>query len=142
MVATTVIEVGVDIPEATIMIIRNAERFGLSQLHQLRGRIGRSDIQSYCFLQTAKKSGETYKRLKALEESNDGFKLAEIDLHHRGAGEILGTRQSGITDIPLEVLTNMKFLETVKEAAQDLLSHYPDEQSIKDLKESLSQSMC
>ncbi|MEI6773453.1 MAG: helicase-related protein [bacterium] len=87
--STTVIEVGVDIPEATIMVIKNAERFGLSQLHQLRGRIGRSDVQSYCFLETKNKTGEIGKRLNAMEESNDGFKLAELDLQNRGAGEIL-----------------------------------------------------
>lgn len=87
--STTVIEVGVDIPEATIMIIKNAERFGLSQLHQLRGRIGRSDIQSYCFLETKSKSDTIRERLKAMEDTNDGFKLAELDLQNRGAGEIL-----------------------------------------------------
>ncbi|MEI7563118.1 MAG: helicase-related protein [bacterium] len=89
LVSTTVIEVGIDIPEATIMVIKNAERFGLSQLHQLRGRIGRSDIQSYCFLETKSKSGDIGKRLKAMEDTNDGFKLAELDLQNRGAGEIL-----------------------------------------------------
>jgi ATP-dependent DNA helicase RecG len=85
LVSTTVIEVGVDIPDATIMVIKNAERFGLSQLHQLRGRIGRSDIQSYCFLETKSKAGEIGKRLKAMEDTNDGFKLAELDLQNRGA---------------------------------------------------------
>ena len=89
LVSTTVIEVGIDIPEATIMVIKNAERFGLSQLHQLRGRIGRSDVQSYCFLETKSKSGDIGKRLKAMEDTNDGFKLAELDLQNRGAGEIL-----------------------------------------------------
>jgi hypothetical protein len=83
LVSTTVIEVGVDIPEATVMIIKNAERFGLAQLHQLRGRIGRSSLQSYCFLQTPKKSGDSYNRLKAMEETNDGFKLAQLDLENR-----------------------------------------------------------
>jgi len=83
LVATTVIEVGVDIKEATLMLIKNAERFGLSQLHQLRGRIGRNDIASYCFLETQTKSGDSYQRLKALENSNDGFKLAELDLRYR-----------------------------------------------------------
>ncbi len=88
------IEVGIDVPEATIMIIKNADRFGLAQSHQLRGRVGRSDIQSYCFLETKHKAGESYTRLRALEQYTDGFKLAELDLKYRGAGEFLGTRQS------------------------------------------------
>ena len=119
LVATTVIEVGVDIPQATIMIIKNAERFGLSQLHQLRGRIGRNSMQSYCFLETrTKKGSDTYSRLQAMEDTTDGFKLAEIDLQHRGAGQILGTRQSGETDVPIEILTDLQFIETVKKAAR------------------------
>lgn len=140
LVATTVIEVWVDIPEATIMIIKNAERFGLSQLHQLRGRIGRSDLQSHCFLQTAKKSGDTYQRLKALEDTNDGFKLAEIDLQNRGAGEMLGIRQSGESDIPMEILTNIKFIELVQQAAIELLQTYPNLQWLPDLQNTLLNS--
>lgn len=85
LVSTTVIEVGIDVSEATIMIIKNADRFGLAQLHQLRGRVGRSDIQSYCFLETKHKSGDSYKRLRAMEQYTDGFKLAELDLKYRGA---------------------------------------------------------
>ena len=115
LVSTTVIEVGVDIPEATIMVIKNAERFGLSQLHQLRGRIGRSDIQSYCFLETKSKTGDIGKRLGAMEETNDGFKLAELDLQNRGAGQILGTMQSGESYIPLEILSDLKFLEKIQD---------------------------
>lgn len=140
LVATTVIEVWVDIPEATIMIIKNAERFGLSQLHQLRGRIGRSDLQSHCFLQTAKKSGDTYQRLKALEDTNDGFKLAEIDLQNRGAGEMLGIRQSGESDIPMEILTNIKFIELVQQAAIELLETYPNLEWLPDLQNTLLDS--
>ena len=89
LVSTTVIEVGIDIPEATVMVIMNAERFGISQLHQLRGRVGRSNLQSYCFLETKKKNGESYQRLKHLEQTTDGFKLAEIDMQVRGTGEIM-----------------------------------------------------
>ena len=126
LVSTTVIEVGIDIPDATVMIIYNAERFGLSQLHQLRWRVGRSDLQSYCFLETPKKSGDTFKRLKHLEETTDWFKLAEIDLQYRWPGEFLGVRQSGETDIPLEILTDTKLIETVQTAAKDLLDNDPD----------------
>ena len=126
LVSTTVIEVGIDIPDATVMIIYNSERFWLSQLHQLRGRVGRSDIQSYCFLETPKKSWDTYQRLKNLEETTDGFKIAELDLQYRGPGEFLGVRQSGETDIPLEILTDTKLIETVQTAAHDLLANAPD----------------
>lgn len=125
LVSTTVIEVWVDVPEATVMVIKNAERFGLSQLHQLRWRIWRNDLQSYCFLETKKKSWDTYKRLKAMEDTNDGFKLAELDLQNRGAWEILWTMQSWEADIPLEVLSDIRFIETVREWAEWLLENYP-----------------
>lgn len=125
LVSTTVIEVGVDIPEATIMIIKNSERFWLSQLHQLRWRIGRSDIKSYCFLETKKKTGDSYKRLQAMEETNDWFKLAELDLKNRWPWEILWTMQSWQTDIPIEILSDLKFIEKVQEGAKWLLEHYP-----------------
>lgn len=126
LVSTTVIEVGIDVPEATVMIIYNAERFWLSQLHQLRWRVWRSDLQSYCFLETKRKSGDTYQRLKHMEDTNDGFKLAEIDLQFRGPGEFLGVRQSGETDIPLHLLTNTKFLEKVQQAAHWCLDNNID----------------
>jgi len=141
LVSTTVIEVGVDIPDATIMVIKNAERFGLSQLHQLRGRIGRSDIQSYCFLETKSKSGDIGKRLKAMEETNDGFKLAELDLQNRGAGEILGTMQSWESDIPLEILSDLKFLEKIQEGAKWLLEKYPNLEWLPGLKKYLEEKM-
>lgn len=97
LVATTVIEVGVDVPDATVMIIENAERFGLSQLHQLRGRVGRSDKKSFCILlHRPRLSQQSYARLKAIRDSDDGFKIAEFDLQTRGAGDVLGTRQSGL----------------------------------------------
>jgi len=141
LVSTTVIEVGVDIPEATIMVIKNAERFGLSQLHQLRGRIGRADVQSYCFLETKSKTGDIGKRLKAMEESNDGFKLAELDLQNRGAGEILGTMQSWESDIPLEILSDLKFLEKIQEGAKWLLEKYPHLEWLPGLKKYLEEKM-
>ncbi len=141
LVSTTVIEVGVDIPEATIMVIKNAERFGLSQLHQLRGRIGRSDIQSYCFLETKSKSGDIGKRLQAMENTNDGFKLAELDLQNRGAGEILWTMQSWESDIPLEILSDLKFLEKIQEWAKRLLEKYPKLEWLPGLKKYLEEKM-
>lgn len=141
LVSTTVIEVGVDIPDATIMVIKNAERFGLSQLHQLRGRIGRSDIQSYCFLETKSKAGDIGKRLKAMEETNDGFKLAELDLQNRGAGEILWTMQSWESDIPLEILSDLKFLEKIQEGAKWLLEEYPNLEWLPGLKKYLEEKM-
>ncbi|MCU0530494.1 MAG: ATP-dependent DNA helicase RecG [Syntrophales bacterium] len=99
LVATTVIEVGIDIPQASLMVIEHAERFGLAQLHQLRGRVGRSDIPSYCVLMTASKGSENArKRLGIMEKTNDGFRIAEADLEIRGPGELMGTRQSGIPD--------------------------------------------
>lgn len=137
LVSTTVIEVWVDVPEATIMIIKNAERFWLSQLHQLRWRIWRSDIQSYCFLETKNKSGDSYTRLKAMEETTDWFKLAELDLQHRWPWEILWTHQSWETDIPLEILSDLKFLEKVQAWAKWLLEKYPNLEWLWTLKEQL-----
>jgi ATP-dependent DNA helicase RecG len=99
LVSTTVIEVGIDIPEASLMVIEHAERFGLSQLHQLRGRVGRSDIQSFCILLTQKTGSEdARKRLRIMEQTSDGFRIAEEDLAIRGPGEFMGTRQSGLPD--------------------------------------------
>jgi ATP-dependent DNA helicase RecG len=99
LVSTTVIEVGIDIPHASLMVIEHAERFGLSQLHQLRGRVGRSDIPSFCILMSHRRGSEdSIKRLRVMEETNDGFKIAEEDLAIRGPGEFVGTRQSGVAD--------------------------------------------
>jgi ATP-dependent DNA helicase RecG len=95
LVSTTVIEVGVDVPEASVMVIYNAERFGLSQLHQLRGRVGRSNIKSYCFLLAGALSDISLERLKIIKDNNDGFKIAEYDYKLRGGGDFLGSRQSG-----------------------------------------------
>ena len=96
MVATTVIEVGVDVPNATLMVIEDADRFGLSQLHQLRGRVGRGTAKSYCILTTHNRNPETLQRLKALCRTNDGFRIAEEDLKLRGPGDFFGSRQSGL----------------------------------------------
>lgn len=113
LVATSVIEVGVDIPQATIMIIESAERFGLSQLHQFRGRIGRNSLASYCLLFTSNSSHLEKERLKAMTQTNNGFELAELDLNLRGSGEIFGTKQSGLMQLKIATL---KDIEEIKKA--------------------------
>ncbi|MFN5515217.1 MAG: helicase-related protein, partial [Cyanobacteriota bacterium] len=122
IVSTTVIEVGVDVPNATVMVIENAERFGLSQLHQLRGRVGRGAHSSYCFLLTNSRNPDARQRLAVLEESQDGFFIAEMDLRLRGPGEVLGTRQSGLPDFALASLTeHQDTLTLAREAAEALM---------------------
>ena len=123
MVATTVIEVGVNIPNATIMVIQNAERFGLSQLHQLRGRVGRGTDKSYCFLITSNKlTNDAKTRIKAMVDSSDGFNIAEIDLKIRGPGDILGTRQSGLIHFKLASLVkDQQILQMARKEAGNIL---------------------
>ena len=120
LVSTSVVEVGVDIPNATVMMIEGADRFGLAQLHQFRGRVGRSDAQSYCFL-FAESSQNTNKRLRALLEFDSGFKLAERDLKLRGPGDFAGTKQWGIPDFAMEQLTNLALVQEAKNTAQEIL---------------------
>lgn len=123
LVSTTVVEVGVDVPNATVMLIENGERFGLSQLHQLRGRVGRSDLQSYCIISTSTKSQETRARLKIMEETNDGFVIAEKDLQIRGPGEFLGVRQSGLPDLLIsDIVKDAKILELARNEAIELVN--------------------
>lgn len=118
LVSTTVVEVGVDVPNATVIVIENAERFGLSQLHQLRGRVGRSDLQSYCLLSSSTKSQETRARLDIMTQTNDGFVIAEKDLQIRGPGEFLGTRQSGLPDMIIaDIVNDSKILEQARSEA-------------------------
>lgn len=122
LVSTTVVEVGVDVPNATVMLIENSERFGLSQLHQLRGRVGRSDLQAYCILHTASKSQETRERLNIMTQTNDGFVIAEKDLQLRGPGEFLGTRQSGLPDLIIsDIVRDAKILEMARNEAIDFI---------------------
>ncbi|MDD5261915.1 MAG: ATP-dependent DNA helicase RecG [Methylacidiphilales bacterium] len=127
MVATSVIEVGVDVPDATLMVIEHAERFGLAQLHQLRGRVGRGDAQSYCVLVGEAKSPESWQRLKIMEETQDGFVLAEEDLNIRGPGNILGTEQSGLPPLRVANLArDLKILAMAREVAAELGASDPD----------------
>ncbi|ANE43751.1 ATP-dependent DNA helicase RecG [Deinococcus puniceus] len=126
LVSTTVIEVGVDVPNATVMVIENAERFGLAQLHQLRGRVGRGSAQSYCVLISGENSRKTRQRLGIIEGSTDGFVIAEADLKLRGPGEIRGTRQSGVPDLRLGDLANdLEIIEQARELAKHILAHDP-----------------
>ncbi len=127
LVGTTVIEVGVDVPNSTIMIIENAERFGLAQLHQLRGRVGRGSEQSYCFLFADSKAENTIERLKIMEETENGFIIAQKDLEIRGPGELMGTRQSGLSDFGLaSMATNGELLEQARDAARKLVMEDPE----------------
>jgi ATP-dependent DNA helicase RecG len=125
LVATSVIEVGIDVPNSTVMLIEGANRFGLAQLHQFRGRVGRGKHQSYCLLLTDAVSDESEDRLTALEETNDGFLLAEKDLEIRGPGEFLGRRQSGLPELRLASLMDLKMLEVAREEAQALFKYDP-----------------
>lgn len=120
LVATTVIEVGVDVPNATIMLIEGVERFGLAQVHQLRGRIGRGTHQGYCYLMTGDSTAPS-KRIRALEQTNDGFKLAELDLELRGPGAIYGVSQHGELDLRLADISDTKFIARARAAAQNFL---------------------
>jgi ATP-dependent DNA helicase RecG len=128
LVSTTVIEVGIDIPEASLMVIEHAERFGLSQLHQLRGRVGRGDKASYCILMTDyRKTESAARRLKVMEQTNDGFRIAEEDLNIRGPGEFMGTRQSGLPDFRVaNILRDGRLLDDARREAFALVEKDPD----------------
>ena len=143
LVATTVIEVGIDVPQATLMVVEHAERFGLSQLHQLRGRVGRGEKPSYCILLAQyKKSDDARRRLKIMEETNDGFKIAEEDLNIRGPGEFIGVRQSGIPDFRVaNIIRDARILNEAREEAFELVRKDPFLQDTQNffLKEVLKQ---
>ncbi|OGZ60724.1 MAG: ATP-dependent DNA helicase RecG [Candidatus Spechtbacteria bacterium RIFCSPLOWO2_01_FULL_46_10] len=126
LVSTSVVEVGIDVPNATVMIIENADRFGLAQLYQFRGRVGRGPHQSYCFLLTDSDSSSVRRRLRALEAAKNGFELAEYDLRLRGPGEIYGNEQSGFGDLATQALTDARLIEEVHEAAEKLLENNPN----------------
>ena len=126
LVATTVIEVGIDVPNATLMVIENAERFGLAQLHQLRGRVGRGSDKSYCYLVATPKTDDSYRRIQVMVRSNNGFEIAEEDLNIRGPGEFFGTRQSGIPKFKIaNIISDAALLETAKKEAMQLVKDDP-----------------
>ncbi len=137
--ATSVVEVGVNVPNATIIIIEGAERFGLAQLHQLRGRVIRSTHQAYCYVFAEAKSDKTIQRLKALKTAKNGFELAELDLSLRGAGELGGTKQWGITDLGMEAIKNIKMVEAARTEAVRLISEDPELTSYPLLKQKVHQ---
>jgi len=126
LVSTSVVEVGVNVPNATTIVIEGADRFGLAQLHQLRGRVLRSTHQSYCFIFTDSKSQNTLKRLRAIKRAKNGFELAEYDLEMRGSGELGGKKQWGITDIGMEAIKNIKMVEASRKEAMELIKKDPD----------------
>jgi ATP-dependent DNA helicase RecG len=127
MVATTVIEVGVNVPNASVMIIESAERFGLSQLHQLRGRVGRGADQSYCILMTGHKlSQEAKTRLETMVGTNDGFEIAEVDLKLRGPGDLMGTQQSGVLNLKIaDIIKDNDILKTARYHVLKILKEDP-----------------
>jgi ATP-dependent DNA helicase RecG len=148
MVATTVIEVGVDIPNASVMIIENAERFGLAQLHQLRGRVGRGPAQSFCVLMSSYElTKEARKRLETMVRTNNGFEIADIDLQLRGPGDLMGTQQSGILDLLIGDLgKDGKILQVAREEAKTILNtdpvlNHPENKPIRSHIESLSENV-
>ena len=127
MVATTVIEVGVNVPNASVMIIESAERFGLSQLHQLRGRVGRGAEQSFCILMTGHKlSNDSKTRLETMTQTNDGFEIAEVDLKLRGPGDLMGTQQSGVLNLQIaDIVKDNQILKSARYYAMQLLKDDP-----------------
>lgn len=126
LVSTTVVEVGVDIPNASVMVIVGAERFGLAQLHQLRGRVGRNDVQSYCYLLPEHMEGSSEERLRAMEKTTDGFQLAQKDLELRGAGNVFGSAQSGFPDFQLATPADTEIMKKARDHATELLASDPD----------------
>lgn len=126
LVSTTVVEVGVDVPNATVMLIENAERYGLSQLHQLRGRVGRGAKQSYCILISDAQNPEAESRLKVLCQTNDGFRVADEDLKLRGPGDFFGQRQHGLPELKIaDMMTDTELLAQAQQAAKEILRKDP-----------------
>ena len=126
LVSTAVVEVGVDVPNATVILIEGADRFGLSQLHQFRGRVRRSEDQAYCFLLSDSPSPESEERLAIMETVDNGFELAEHDLRLRGPGEYFGTRQSGLPDLRVAKLTDIEMIRATRDEATAILRRDPE----------------
>ena len=126
LVSTSVVEVGIDVPNASVMLVEGANRFGLAQLHQFRGRVGRGEHASYCLLIADSTTDASGERLKAIEETHDGFELAEKDLDLRGPGEFFGTRQSGLPDLRLAGFADLRLLEVARREAQRLFEADPE----------------
>ncbi len=127
LISTTVIEVGVNVPNASVMVIQNAERFGLAALHQLRGRVGRGEYKSYCILKYQGKSDNIRERMKVMQETNDGFVISEKDLELRGSGEFFGTKQHGIPEFKVaNLFEDMQILKTVQNLAIKILEDDPN----------------
>jgi ATP-dependent DNA helicase RecG len=132
LVSTTVIEVGMDVRNASTMVIEQAERFGLAQLHQLRGRVGRGAAQSYCLLVTENTTDTARARIRTLVESTDGFYISEMDLKLRGPGEFFGTRQSGLPSLRVaNILRDGEILEIARREAVDFIAHPPDQEDLR-----------
>jgi len=140
LVSTSVIEVGVDVPNATVMCIEGAERFGLSQLHQFRGRVGRGAHRSYCFLLPSSLGPQVKTRLDAVVRHSDGFALAEKDLEIRGPGDVLGTAQSGFPELAFASLADASLIADAKEAAEEILAADPDLKTNPALRASLREA--
>jgi len=140
LVATNVIEEGIDFPEVNLLVVENAERFGLSQLYQLTGRIGRSGKKAFCFLISHLPTKKSAKRIEALLTSENAFELAEKDLEIRGPGELLGERQTGKLDLKVAKLTDLKLIELAREKAKEILRKDPNLKSFEKLREQLKRS--
>jgi len=138
LVSTSVVEVGIDVPNATVMLIEGAERFGMSQLHQFRGRIGRQGDQAYCLLFYNSRSKNAYARLKALVTTDNGLELAEKDLKIRGPGQFLGTKQWGLPDIAMSALDDFSLVDKTRETAKEVLDNDPELKNLPLLKRRLS----
>jgi len=138
LVSTSVVEVGVDVPNATVMVVEDAERFGLAQIHQFRGRVGRAEHQSFCFLFSSTRSPKALERLQSLEMTSDGFRLAEIDLETRGPGAVFGTEQSGLLDLKMANFSDRNLIEQASSAAKSIVENDPELKGYSILKEKVS----